>query len=199
MAPAWGDSSRRRWKQGSRDPVVVRLAANPYRRGLEPGNRVRATPPLFQQPIDRDPTLRKHVEMARILDGAVRATVSHSDLSRRCRIRLGERSRRHERTGRADPERSQQKRRIAQAKGWVAERLNAPDLKSGDRASDPWVRIPPHPPNTPRHRPRQATRQAREWARVGWWMKTPARCPWVSLCERALQTLSVPVARRWTE
>ena len=30
--------------------------------------------------------------------------------------------------------------------GWVAERLNAPDLKSGDRASDPWVRIPPHPP-----------------------------------------------------
>jgi hypothetical protein len=31
-------------------------------------------------------------------------------------------------------------------RGWVAERLNAPDLKSGDRASDPWVRIPPHPP-----------------------------------------------------
>ena len=93
MAPAWGDSSRRRWKQGSRDPVVVRLAANPYRRGLEPGNRVRATPPLFQQPIDRDPTLRKHVEMARILDGAVRATVSHSDLSRRCRIRLATDSR----------------------------------------------------------------------------------------------------------
>ena len=24
--------------------------------------------------------------------------------------------------------------------------MNAPDLKSGDRASDPWVRIPPHPP-----------------------------------------------------
>src|SRR5215471_19411196 len=30
--------------------------------------------------------------------------------------------------------------------GWVAERLNAPDLKSGNRASDSWVRIPPHPP-----------------------------------------------------
>ena len=26
--------------------------------------------------------------------------------------------------------------------------MNAPDLKSGNRASDSWVRIPPHPPVT---------------------------------------------------
>src|SRR4029078_9119728 len=46
--------------------------------------------------------------------------------------------------------------------GWVAERLNAPDLKSGDRASDPWVRIPPHPPTSDRPvrgRPPLARRQ----------------------------------------
>src|SRR5947207_12764628 len=30
--------------------------------------------------------------------------------------------------------------------GWVSERSNAPDLKSGEGASPPWVRIPPHPP-----------------------------------------------------
>jgi hypothetical protein len=35
--------------------------------------------------------------------------------------------------------------RSDEAHGWVAERLNAPDLKSGNRASDSWVRIPPHP------------------------------------------------------
>ena len=30
--------------------------------------------------------------------------------------------------------------------GWVAERLNAPVLKTGKGASPSWVRIPPHPP-----------------------------------------------------
>jgi hypothetical protein len=31
--------------------------------------------------------------------------------------------------------------------GWVAERLKAPVLKTGRRATVSWVRIPPHPPN----------------------------------------------------
>ena len=35
--------------------------------------------------------------------------------------------------------------------GWVAERLNAPDLKSGKGASPSWVRIPPHPPRRALH------------------------------------------------
>ena len=30
--------------------------------------------------------------------------------------------------------------------GGVAERLNAPVLKTGEGASPPWVRIPPPPP-----------------------------------------------------
>lgn len=30
--------------------------------------------------------------------------------------------------------------------GWVAERLKAPVLKTGEGVSFPWVRIPPHPP-----------------------------------------------------
>jgi hypothetical protein len=30
--------------------------------------------------------------------------------------------------------------------GWVAERFKAPVLKTGVRATAPWVRIPPHPP-----------------------------------------------------
>jgi hypothetical protein len=30
--------------------------------------------------------------------------------------------------------------------GWVAEWFKAPVLKTGVRASAPWVRIPPHPP-----------------------------------------------------
>ena len=29
--------------------------------------------------------------------------------------------------------------------GWVAERFNAPVLKTGVRVTVPWVRIPPHP------------------------------------------------------
>ena len=29
--------------------------------------------------------------------------------------------------------------------GWVAERFNAPVLKTGDVVRHPWVRIPPHP------------------------------------------------------
>ena len=29
--------------------------------------------------------------------------------------------------------------------GWVAERLNAPVLKTGSRESGSWVQIPPHP------------------------------------------------------
>ena len=29
--------------------------------------------------------------------------------------------------------------------GWVAERLNAPVLKTGRRESVSWVQIPPHP------------------------------------------------------
>ena len=32
------------------------------------------------------------------------------------------------------------------AQGWVAERLKAPVLKTGRRATVSWVRIPPHPP-----------------------------------------------------
>ncbi len=31
--------------------------------------------------------------------------------------------------------------------GWVAERFNAPVLKTGDVVRRPWVRIPPHPLN----------------------------------------------------
>lgn len=31
-------------------------------------------------------------------------------------------------------------------RGWVAERLKAPVLKTGERESASWVRIPPHPP-----------------------------------------------------
>jgi hypothetical protein len=31
-------------------------------------------------------------------------------------------------------------------RGWVAERLNAPVLKTGMGESPSWVRIPPHPP-----------------------------------------------------
>lgn len=33
--------------------------------------------------------------------------------------------------------------------GWVAERFKAPVLKTGEGASSPWVRIPPHPPGSP--------------------------------------------------
>jgi hypothetical protein len=33
--------------------------------------------------------------------------------------------------------------------GWVAERLKAPVLKTGRRATVSWVRIPPHPPERP--------------------------------------------------
>ena len=36
------------------------------------------------------------------------------------------------------------------AAGWVAERFKAPVLKTGVRASAPWVRIPPHPPFLPK-------------------------------------------------
>ena len=32
------------------------------------------------------------------------------------------------------------------AHGWVAEWLKAPVLKTGEAATSPWVRIPPHPP-----------------------------------------------------
>ena len=35
--------------------------------------------------------------------------------------------------------------RVADAFGWVAERLNAPVLKTGSRESGSWVQIPPHP------------------------------------------------------
>jgi hypothetical protein len=34
---------------------------------------------------------------------------------------------------------------IDRVEGWVAERLNAPVLKTGSRESGSWVRIPPHP------------------------------------------------------
>jgi hypothetical protein len=36
--------------------------------------------------------------------------------------------------------------------GWVAERLNAPVLKTGRRESVSWVQIPPHPLVSRRHR-----------------------------------------------
>src|SRR3712207_7065138 len=32
--------------------------------------------------------------------------------------------------------------------GWVAERFKAPVLKTGAGSPPPWVRIPPHPPQT---------------------------------------------------
>src|SRR5437868_3410022 len=37
-------------------------------------------------------------------------------------------------------------------RGWVAERFKAPVLKTGEGASSPWVRIPPHPPAPKRRR-----------------------------------------------
>ena len=40
--------------------------------------------------------------------------------------------------------------------GWVAERLNAPVLKTGGRASVPGVRIPPHPPSCGQQKPRRS-------------------------------------------
>src|SRR5690606_7435165 len=43
------------------------------------------------------------------------------------------------------PERFERPVRL-QAIGWVAERLNAPVLKTGRGESLSWVRIPPHPP-----------------------------------------------------
>ena len=38
-------------------------------------------------------------------------------------------------------------------RGWVAERLKAPVLKTGNGATRSWVRIPPHPPTPLRQRP----------------------------------------------
>src|SRR5579859_2947875 len=35
---------------------------------------------------------------------------------------------------------------ISNPHGWVVEWLKAPVLKTGEGASSPWVRIPPHPP-----------------------------------------------------